>query len=83
MAKRVVIYTTNTCAYCKSVKDYFAQKQVNYQEVNLDQEPAKRQDLLQLSGQLAVPVTVVTKDDDSLDVTVGFNLPKLASALSA
>ena len=83
MVKQVVIYTTNTCAYCRAVKDFFGQKNVRYQEINLDEEPARRQDLLQLSGQLAVPVTVVTKEDNSLDVTVGFNLPKLSAAVSS
>lgn len=83
MPKQVTIYTTNTCAYCKAVKDYLTQKDVSYQEINLDDEPARRQDLLELSGQLAVPVTVVTKQDDSKDVTVGFNLQKLTSAISS
>lgn len=83
MPKQVLIYTTNTCAYCKSVKDYLTQKKVSYEEINLDDHPDRRQDLLALSGQFAVPVTVITKNDDSRDVTVGFNLPKLASAISS
>lgn len=82
MQKGVTIYTTNTCAYCHAVKDYFKQKNVTYEEVNLDENPARRQELLNMSGQLAVPVTVVTKADNSKDVVVGFNLPKLASALA-
>lgn len=82
MPQNVTIYTTNTCAYCHAVKDYFRQKDVTYEEVNLDNEPARRQELLNMSGQLAVPVTVVTKTDNSKDIVVGFNLPKLASALA-
>jgi glutaredoxin len=82
MAKDVTIYTTSTCAYCGPVKDFLKQRNVSYQEVSLDEQPERRQELLQLTGQLAVPVTVVTKDDDTKDVTVGFNLPKLAAAIS-
>jgi glutaredoxin 3 len=82
MAKDVIIYTTTTCAYCVPVKNFLKQKNVAFSEVNLDTDPARRQELLQLTGQLAVPVIVVTKDDDSKDVTVGFNLPKLAAAIS-
>lgn len=82
MVKDVTIYTTETCAYCGPVKDFLKQRNVSYREVNLDEEPARRQELLQLTGQMAVPVIVVTKDDDTKDVTVGFNLPKLASAVS-
>lgn len=83
MAKDVTIYTTSTCAYCHPVKDFLKQKKVNYTEVNLDNQPEKRQELLQISGQLAVPVTVITKDDDTKEITVGMNLPKLAAALGA
>ncbi|MBI3983936.1 glutaredoxin family protein [Candidatus Microgenomates bacterium] len=82
MAKSVVIYTTNTCAYCKPIKEMLQQKQVSYEEVNLDDEPARRQELLDISGQLAVPVIVVTKDDNTRDVTVGFNPAKVAAAVS-
>lgn len=82
MAKSAIIYTTKTCAYCRPVKDFLKQKDVSYEEVDLDEHPARRQELLQLSGQFAVPVTVITSDDGSKDMVVGFNLPKLAAAVS-
>lgn len=82
MAKSAVIYTTKTCAYCHPVKDFLKQKDVTYEEVDLDDQPQRRQELLQISGQFAVPVTVITKDDNSRDIVVGFNLPKLAAAVS-
>lgn len=81
MAKDVTIYTSNTCAYCHAVKDFFKQKEVDYSEINLDENPDRRQEVLQISGQMAVPVIVVTKEDDTKDVTVGYNVPKLSSAL--
>jgi glutaredoxin 3 len=81
MAKNAIIYTTNTCAYCGPVKDFLKQKNVTYEEVNLDEQPERRQELLAISGQLAVPVTVITKDDDAKEVTVGLNLAKIAAAV--
>lgn len=82
MAKTALIYTTKTCAYCHPVKDFLKQKSIAYEEVDLDDYPERRQELLQLSGQFAVPVTIITKEDNSKDIVVGFNLPKLASAVS-
>lgn len=82
MAKKITIFTTNTCAYCVMVKRWLGAKGFKYEEVNLDQNPERQQEALQVSGQLAVPVTVVTKQDDSQEVIVGFNLAKLAPALS-
>lgn len=82
MAKDITIYTTNTCVYCHAVKEFLTQKGMDYSLVNLDDEPARRQELLDLTGQLAVPVTVVTKDNGVKDVTVGFNPGKLAAAVA-
>lgn len=82
MAKDITIFTTNTCAYCVMVKKYLGAKGHSYNEVNLDQHPERQAEALQLSGALTVPVTVVTKDDDSREVIVGYNLAKLAPAVA-
>jgi len=82
MPKNITIFTTNTCAYCGMVKRWLGAKGYSYDEVNLDENPERQQEALQVSGQLAVPVTVVTKQDDSQEVVVGFNLAKLAPAVS-
>jgi glutaredoxin len=82
MPKNITIYTTNTCAYCGMVKKWLTIKGHKYEEVNLDQSPERTKEAQELSGQLAVPVTVVTKQDDSKEVIVGYNLAKLAPAVS-
>lgn len=82
MAKDITIFTTNTCGYCVMVKKYLTSKGMNYQEVNLDTNPERQKEALELSGALTVPVTVVTKEDDSREVVVGFNLSKLAPAIA-
>lgn len=82
MVKNITIFTTNTCAYCAMVKKYLDAKQQQYEVVNLDEQPQRQAEALQLSGALTVPVTVVTKQDDSKEVVVGYNLAKLAPALA-
>lgn len=81
MVKDITIFTTNTCGYCGMVKKYLGAKGQKYQEVNLDQHPERRAEAQKLSGALTVPVTVVTKHDDSQQVVVGYNLQQLAPAL--
>ena len=81
MAKKITIYTTNTCAYCGRVKKYLGNKGHEFEEINIDQQPHKQQEALEISGALTVPVTVVTKEDDSQSVIVGWNLSQLAPAL--
>lgn len=80
--KNITIFTTNTCAYCVMVKKWLSSKNMQYEEVNLDEQPERQQEAYELSGQLAVPVTVVTKEDSSQEVIVGYNLAKLAPAVS-
>lgn len=81
MVKNITIFTRNTCAYCGMVKKYLAAKGHTYEEVNLDQDPARQAEAMQLSGAMTVPVTVVTKEDDSRQVIIGYNLMKLVPAL--
>ena len=81
MPKDITIYTTNTCAYCVMVKKWLKAKGHKYSEVNLDENPSRQREALEMSGAMTVPVTVVTKQDDSREVVVGYNLAKLAPAL--
>lgn len=82
MVKNITIFTTNTCAYCAMVKKYLDVKKHQYDVVNLDEQPERQAEALALSGALTVPVTVVTKQDDSREVIVGYNLAKLAPAVA-
>lgn len=86
MAKTISIYTTNTCVYCNQVKKFLDNKGLGYTLINLDDEPQRTNELLELTGQLAVPVTVVAEADDQnapKDVTVGWNPAKLTAAVSS
>jgi glutaredoxin 3 len=82
VVKSITIFTTNTCAYCGMVKKYLGAKGHSYEVVNLDEHPERQAEAQALSGALTVPVTVVTKHDDSREVVVGYNLAKLAPAVA-
>ena len=82
MVKNITIFTTNTCGYCKMVKQFLTSKGISYDEINLDNEPEKQKEAFELSGQLTVPITLITKTDDSKQVVVGYNLAQLVPAIS-
>lgn len=82
MTKNITIFTTSTCTYCVMVKRWLQAKGHAYEEVNLDLDPARQKEAYAISGALTVPITVVTKHDDSKEVIVGYNLAKLAPAVS-
>mgnify|MGYP001792030307 CR=1 FL=1 len=82
MVKKSTIFTTDTCAYCVMVKRWLGAKGYQYEEVNLNTHPERQEEAFNLSCSLSVPVTVVTKQDDSQEVVVGYNLSRLAPAVA-
>lgn len=83
MAKDITIFTTNTCSYCAMVKRFLDMKGQKYDVINLDEHPERNQEALDVSGgALTVPITVITKQDDTREVVVGYNLAKLAPAIA-
>jgi glutaredoxin len=82
MAKNITIFTTNTCSYCHMVKRFLDMKGMKYEVVNLDEHPERQEEAFSLSGALTVPITVITKEDDSRQVVIGYNLAQLAPAVA-
>jgi glutaredoxin 3 len=83
MTKNITIFTTNTCSYCHMVKKFLDMKGLNYDVVNLDDNPERREEAMAASGgALTVPITVVTKADDTQQVVIGYNLASLAPAIA-
>ncbi|HEY6941378.1 glutaredoxin 3 [Dokdonella sp.] len=53
---RVEIYTTAICPYCVAAKQFFKQRGLSYEEVRVDVEPARREEMLARSaGRRTVP----------------------------
>ncbi len=75
--KKVVIYSTPTCPYCKRAKAYLSEKGIPYVDYNVAEDRDKTKEMIQKSGQMGVPVIVV--DDE---VIVGFNQGRLDELLS-
>ncbi len=74
--KKVLIYTTPTCVYCKMSKDFFAKNGVAYEEKNVVADEAARKEMVDKSHQLGVPVI-----DIGGEIIVGFNREELEKAL--
>ncbi len=75
--KKVVIYSTPTCPYCKRAKEYFSRKGISYTDIDVAQDKEKAKEMTQKSGQMSVPVIII--DDE---IVVGFNQVLLDKLLS-
>ncbi len=76
MNKKVSIYTTPSCMYCRAAKDFFKEHGVAYDEFDVATSAEKREEMIQKSGQMGVPVIFVDND-----MVVGFNKEKLTELL--
>lgn len=59
--KNVIIYTSNTCGYCHTAKDYLDELGVKYDERNVSTDMEARKELMQ-KGFMGVPVILVEEE---------------------
>ena len=57
-------------------KEFFKEKGVSYEDVDVAADQARRAEMVDLTGQLGVPVIRIEND-----VIIGFNKPKIAELL--
>ncbi|MBI2587816.1 thioredoxin family protein [Candidatus Azambacteria bacterium] len=74
--KSVKIYTTPTCPYCHMAKEFFKANNVEFQEFDVAADEKARNEMMEKSGQLGVPVI-----DVDGQIVVGFDEPKLKELL--
>jgi len=72
----IIIYTTPSCVYCKMAKEFFKENGVEYKELNVAVDEKARDEMVQKSGQLGVPVIEIDGK-----IVVGFDRPQLAELL--
>ena len=75
MDKQVTIYSTPTCHFCQMAKEFFTQNNVAYTEHDVAADMEKRQEIIEKSGQMGVPVIFVGDE-----MIIGFDKEKLAAA---
>lgn len=78
--KKITVFSTTTCAYCPMVKEWLKKKGLEYEEVVLDKDPSRQQEVMEKSGSMSVPITIVEQDNGMEQVVIGFNPGQLAAA---
>lgn len=56
----VEIYTKETCPYCHRAKALLSSKGVSFQELPIDGNAAKREEMIKRSGRTTVPQILLT-----------------------
>lgn len=74
--KKIEIYSTPTCHFCHMAKDWLASKNIPYIDYNVATDMEKRKEMVDMTGQLGVPVIKIDND-----VMIGFNQGHMAKLL--
>lgn len=75
MAKKVKIYTLETCQHCHSAKQYFKDNNIEFEELKVE-DPKNAEEAQKISGGTAVPVI-----DIEGEIIIGFDEEKIEAAL--
>ena len=75
-SKSVTVYTTPSCPWCTTVKNYLRQNRIPYHEVDVSRDQRAAEDLVRKSGQQGVPQTEIDGT-----IVVGYNKKRLDDLL--
>lgn len=77
MDTSVTIYSTPVCHFCHAAKEFFKENKVAYTEHDVASDAGKRQEMIEMTGQMGVPVIQIGND-----VVIGFDEEKIKELLN-
>ena len=72
----IKVYSTPTCPYCKMAKQFLAENNVQFEDIDVSVNQNAAQEMIQKSGQMGVPVL-----DIDGQIVVGFDKGKIKQLL--
>lgn len=74
---RVTVYSTPTCPWCTTMKNYLRQHNIKFTDIDVSKDPAKARELVNRTGQTGVP-----QADINGEMVVGFDKAKINRLLN-
>jgi len=79
---KVTVYSTPTCPWCIKVKEWLKDHHVDFKDIDVSSDRDSAQAMIDLTGQMGVPVTSIKASDDGEEVhIIGFDDKALKKAL--
>lgn len=73
---KVTVYSTPSCHFCHMAKEFFTEKNVPFEDIDVAGNQEKRKEMIEKSGQMGVPVIIIGDK-----IVIGFNKPKIVELL--
>lgn len=74
--KKVIVYSTSTCPYCRMVKEFLSENNVEFTDYDVGEDREKLEEMVKKSNQMGVPVI-----DIDGEIIVGFDKAKIKALL--
>lgn len=75
--KKIKIFTTPACPYCVTLKNFFTEKDVQFEEIDVSSNEEAAKEMIEKSGQMGVPVVEIDGQ-----IIVGFDREKISQILN-
>lgn len=72
----IKVYTTDSCPWCDKAKNYLKSQNLEYTELNVQDDMEARDEMIKKSRQMGVPVL-----DIDGNIIIGFDKPAILKAL--
>lgn len=63
------------------LKDWLTEKKIPFTDINVAVDPSKGVEMIQKTGQMGVPVSIIVFDDGREEVILGFDQNRIAKIL--
>ena len=73
---KIKVYSTPTCPYCNSLKDFLKENKIKFENIDVSKDEKAAREIVKKSGQIGVPVTIIDGK-----VIVGFDREALEKAI--
>ncbi len=75
--EKIKIYSTKTCPYCIAAKEFFREKKIPFEDIDVSGNEKARQEMVRKSRQMAVPVIQIGER-----IIVGFEQEEIEEILN-
>jgi glutaredoxin-like YruB-family protein len=75
---KVIVYSTSWCGFCHQLKEWLKGQNVEFSEINIEEDEKAGREVVEATKQMGVPVTKIGEK-----YVVGFDRPKLEDLLKS
>lgn len=74
---KVRVFTTVSCPYCYTLMEFFKEKGIEFEEIDVSKDEKAKEEMIKKSGKLEVPILEIDGE-----IVVGFDKERICKLLN-